>query len=67
MATFTCAATAQDGKTIPASERIAARQALPRLTEDLRCELASEGLDMDAAAAVEDDSLMDLDHIAETG
>ena len=58
---------AQDGKPVPASERIAARQALPQLQQELRCELARDGIDMDAACRVEDDSLADIDDIPETG
>lgn len=57
----------QDGKTIPASERIAGRQSLPQVTEDLRKELAEDGIDLEAALRVEDDSLADLDNIPETG
>lgn len=57
----------QDGKAITASERIAARQALPGLQQQLRAELAAQGVDMDAASAVEDDSLADLVEIPETG
>ncbi|KAK9809811.1 hypothetical protein WJX73_009043 [Symbiochloris irregularis] len=56
-----------DGKVVSASERISARQRLQQLSEDLRSELAQQGLDMDAECAVEDDSLADMDVIPETG
>ena len=57
----------QDGKAVSASERIAARQSLPVVTEELRSQLATDGVDMDAAASVEDDSLADMETIPETG
>ena len=40
---------------------------LPGLQARLRAELLAEGLDPDACAAVEDDSLLDVDAIPETG
>lgn len=55
-----------DGKQIPPSESITARQVLPLLQELLRKELLDEGIDPDAAAEVEDDSLAS-DNIPETG
>ena len=57
----------QDGTSIPSSERIAARQSLPEVTQQLRDELASDGIDMDAALTVQDDSLADMETIPETG
>lgn len=60
----------QDGQAIVPSERIAARQALPELDAQLRRELAAEGVDVAAAACVEDDG-DDADasaaEVAETG
>ncbi|KAL3161118.1 hypothetical protein ABBQ38_009495 [Trebouxia sp. C0009 RCD-2024] len=55
-----------DGKQIPPSESITARQVLPSLQQLLRKELLDEGIDPDAAAEVEDDSLGSED-IPETG
>ncbi|KAI8467228.1 MAG: hypothetical protein J3K34DRAFT_454530 [Monoraphidium minutum] len=56
-----------DGRDIPPSERIAARQALPGLLEQLRAEVAAEGGDPDAAAAAEDDGGEGGGDVAETG
>lgn len=51
-----------------ASERIAASQALPYLEQQLRDELAAEGVDIAAAAGVEDDGDTDEQQdVAETG
>ena len=57
----------QDGKVVNASERIAARQSQPALLEELRTDLAREGIDLDVASTVEDDSLSDMAEIPETG
>ena len=57
----------QDGQAITPSERIAARQALPILEQQLRAELAAEGVDVEAAAGVEDDGLEPDAEVAETG
>lgn len=46
---------AQDGTAITPSERIAARQVLPALEQQLHDELTAEGVDLAAAAGVEDD------------
>lgn len=58
----------QDGQAITPSERIAARQALPQLEQQLLQELQDEGVDVAAAASVEDDgdALQD-EEVAETG
>eukprot|EP00775_Hariotina_reticulata_P002455 gene2455-2758_t len=58
-----------DGQLIRASERIAALQVLPQLQEQLLSELSSEGVDLSAAAGVEDDSLSleEGQEVAETG
>jgi protein TilB len=58
----------QDGQAITPSERIAARQALPALEQQLVQELAAEGVDVKAAASVENDGqeLQDAE-VAETG
>ena len=42
----------QDGKQIPPSEGIAARQMLPDLLQQLRQELLADGIDPDQAAQV---------------
>ena len=57
----------QDGNAISASERIVARQSLQQHTEELHALLAQAGVDVDAAGAVEDDSLADQEVIPETG
>lgn len=57
----------QDGEVVSASERITSRQTLAQLSESLRSELAQKGLDVDTACAAEDDSLVDMDVIPETG
>jgi protein TilB len=49
----------QDGQAIKPSERIAAAQALAELEVALLGELRAEGVDVEAAGAVEDDSLYD--------
>ncbi|KAG2489438.1 hypothetical protein HYH03_012075 [Edaphochlamys debaryana] len=53
-----------DGQPVRPSERIAALQALPELEAALAAELAAEGVDLAAAAAVEDDSLYDENGMA---
>jgi hypothetical protein len=45
----------QDGQAVKHSERIAAQQVGDQLEQQLRQELVAEGIDPDAAAAVEDD------------
>ena len=58
----------KDGRDVKRSERIAALQVLPELDEKLRRQLLEEGIDPQAAAAVEDDSLLDENaEIEETG
>lgn len=59
----------QDGRDIKPSERIAARQVADQLDQQLRAELASEGVDVGAAAAWEDDSIKldEAGEVAETG
>lgn len=57
----------QDGQAITPSERIAARQALPSLQQQLHGELAAEGVDVQAAAGVEDDGDVQEGEVAETG
>jgi hypothetical protein len=57
----------QDGVPISAEERQHAQVMLPGLQARLRAELLAEGLDPDANAAAEDDSLLDLEAIPETG
>ncbi|GAB4823127.1 hypothetical protein N2152v2_010173 [Parachlorella kessleri] len=56
-----------DGEEIVPSERIAAQQQLAALDLQLREELAAEGIDLDTAARVEDDSLLGTEEIEETG
>ncbi|PRW34002.1 tilB-like protein [Chlorella sorokiniana] len=56
-----------DGEPVLPSERISAAQQLPTLEARLREELLAEGIDPDAAAQVEDDSLLDAEQIPETG
>ncbi|GLC45709.1 hypothetical protein PLESTB_001314000 [Pleodorina starrii] len=61
-----------DGQAIKPSERIAAAQALPDLEAALLGELRAEGVDVQAAGAVEDDSLYDetgaaVQDVPETG
>ncbi|EFN55740.1 hypothetical protein CHLNCDRAFT_52395 [Chlorella variabilis] len=56
-----------DGEQVLPSERIAAAQQLPALEARLRAELLAEGVDPEQAAQVEDDSLLDAQHIPETG
>ncbi|CAD7698076.1 unnamed protein product, partial [Ostreobium quekettii] len=61
-------AAVKDGRDVKRSERIAALQVLPELEAKLRRELLAEGIDPEAAAAVEDDSLLAEDaEIEETG
>ncbi|GIL63920.1 hypothetical protein Vafri_17924 [Volvox africanus] len=48
-----------DGQAIKPSERISAQQVLPELEAALVVELRAEGVDVEAAGAVEDDSLYD--------
>ncbi|KAL4423280.1 hypothetical protein ABPG77_004549 [Micractinium sp. CCAP 211/92] len=55
-----------DGKPVRPSERIAAAQQLPELETRLRAELAAQGIDPDAVAQVEDDSLLEGE-VQETG
>lgn len=57
----------QDGQAITPSERIAARQALPSLQQQLHEELVAEGVDVQAAAGVEDDGDVQEGEVAETG
>ena len=57
----------QDGQAISPSERIAARQALPSLQQQLHEELVAEGVDVQAAAGVEDDGDVQEGEVAETG
>ena len=57
----------QDGKEISPTERIRARQDWAASDAQLRSELQQEGVDLDAAAFAEDDSLADAEHIPETG
>ncbi|MEW5298245.1 MAG: hypothetical protein WDW36_001390 [Sanguina aurantia] len=56
-----------DGADIKPSERIAALQVAPTLEAQLRAELAAEGVDVDAAAAVEDDGVEGSEEVVETG
>ncbi|KXZ50719.1 hypothetical protein GPECTOR_15g403 [Gonium pectorale] len=61
-----------DGQAIKPSERIVAAQALPELEAGLLAELRAEGVDVEAAGAVEDDSLYDesgaaVEQVPETG
>ena len=56
----------QDGVAIKPSERIAAQQALPHLQQQLHQELLADGLDPEACALVEDDSL-DIENVQENG
>jgi protein TilB len=58
---------AQDGQSITPSERIAAKQALPGLEQQLASELAAEGVDLQAAADIEDDGDLQDQEVAETG
>lgn len=63
-----CCAVFQDGQDVTPSERIAARQALPSLKKQLAAELSAEGVDVQAAAGVEDDGdLQEEGEVAETG
>lgn len=57
----------QDGVDIKPSERIAALQVASTLEAQLRAELAAEGIDVDAAAAVEDDGVEGSEEVEETG
>jgi hypothetical protein len=57
----------QDGQAIKVSERIAAAQVLASLEQQLLQELQAEGVDVAAAAGVEDDSSMPDGEVAETG
>lgn len=57
----------QDGQAITPSERIAAGQVLASLEQQLLEELAAEGVDVQAAAGVEDDGDQDTEEVAETG
>jgi protein TilB len=57
----------QDGQAIKVSERIAAAQVLDSLEQQLLQELAAEGVDVAAAAGVEDDSSIPDGEVAETG
>jgi protein TilB len=62
-----CLLLLQDGQGITPSERITARQALPSLEQQLQAELSAEGVDVQAAAGVEDDGDSQDDEVAETG
>lgn len=57
----------QDGQIIQRSERIAAAQVLASLEQQLLQELQAEGVDVAAAAGVEDDSSTPDGEVAETG
>lgn len=57
----------QDGQAITPSERIAARQVLPSLEQQLQQELLAAGVDLQAAAGVEDDGDVQDGEVAETG
>jgi protein TilB len=57
----------QDGQVIKVSERIAAAQVLESLEQQLLQELQAEGVDVAAAAGVEDDSSTPDGEVAETG
>jgi hypothetical protein len=57
----------QDGQVIKVSERIAAAQVLASLEQQLLQELQAEGVDVAAAAGVEDDSSIPDGEVAETG
>lgn len=57
----------QDGQAITPSERISARQVLPSLEQQLQQELVAEGVDVQAAAGVEDDGEVLDEEVAETG
>uniref|UniRef100_A0A383WCJ9 Dynein axonemal assembly factor 11-like CS domain-containing protein n=1 Tax=Tetradesmus obliquus TaxID=3088 RepID=A0A383WCJ9_TETOB len=56
-----------DGQAIKVSERIAAAQVLASLEQQLLQELQAEGVDVAAAAGVEDDSSIPDGEVAETG
>lgn len=56
-----------DAEPVLPSERIAAARQLPALHAQLLGELAAEGVDLEEAAQVEDDSLLDAEFIPETG
>eukprot|EP00884_Botryococcus_braunii_P011116 jgi/Botrbrau1/20004/Bobra.200_1s0011.1 len=56
-----------DGQAITPSERIRALQVHAELQAQLRTELLAEGVDLEQASAVEDDSFADCDAIPETG
>jgi protein TilB len=57
----------QDGQSITPSERIAAKQALPGLEQQLASELLADGVDLQAAADIEDDGDLQNQEVAETG